>query len=92
MQNIFILLIIIGCAILVGRRLFRSLGSRGRESGCSCGCSGCGGSGLPPSCPHDDKAEPRKRGAGQGNKPAVPEVKMRKRQAGQTKLEKSVHR
>ncbi|GBE13691.1 virus attachment protein p12 family protein [bacterium BMS3Bbin14] len=80
MQNIIILLIIIGCAILIGRRLFRSLWSRGRESGCGCGCSGCGGSsGLPPSCPHDDKAGPQKRGADQG-------------QAGLTKLEKRTGR
>ncbi|NIA05415.1 MAG: FeoB-associated Cys-rich membrane protein [Proteobacteria bacterium] len=80
MQNIFILLIIIGCAIMIGWRLFRSLGSRGRESGCGCGCSGCGGSSLPPSCPHDDKAGPQKRGADQGQA------------AGLTKLEKRVHR
>ncbi len=65
MQKVFILLVVSGCAILVGRRLFRSLGSRGRETGCG-GCAGCGGSGLPPSCPHDDKAGAQKRDAGQG--------------------------
>ncbi len=87
MQKIIILLVVIGCAVLVGRRLFRSL--RGRETGCGCGCSGCD---LPPSCHYGDKEGPRKRGADQC-KPAVPEVKMREQQAaGPAKLEEHVHR
>lgn len=77
MQNIFILLIVIVCAILIARRLFRSLRSRGGDTGCGGGCSGCGGSGIPPSCPHDDKAGPRKLGADQGQT-AAPDVKTKK--------------
>ena len=38
-ENIIILLIVLVCAVYVGRKFYRQF--KGTESGCGCECSGC---------------------------------------------------
>jgi hypothetical protein len=42
MQNLIILLIVLLCAVFVGRRLYRNFTRSDKGCGCSCDCSGCG--------------------------------------------------
>ena len=42
LQNIIIIVILVACAIFIGRRMYANLRNSDKGRGCGCGCSGCG--------------------------------------------------
>jgi hypothetical protein len=40
-QNIIIIVILIGCAFYIGRRMYNNLRNSKTGGGCGCSCSGC---------------------------------------------------
>ena len=58
MQNVIVILIIVGAVFYVGKRLYNSL--RPGASPCGCGCSGCSNTGCT-SLPHGKKSDESKK-------------------------------
>lgn len=58
LQNIIIIVILIACAIYIGRRMYASFRNSDKSGGCGCGCSGCGPDLSPtckPNCPDSEQ-------------------------------------
>jgi len=41
-QNIIVIIILIACALYIGRRMYNNFRGTRKGGGCGCGCSDCG--------------------------------------------------